>query len=42
MKQNKVKEYFKKLGIGTIIFFTIKGLITTTLIIFGMVGLTSC
>ena len=33
-KNSKFKKWFKRVGIGGIIFFTVKGIITSTLIYF--------
>ncbi len=36
------RKALKYAGIGTILFFTIKGLITTSLIVAGLAGLRGC
>lgn len=39
---SKWKKYLKRAGLGTIIFFTIKGIITSSIIIGAALGVRSC
>lgn len=41
-KNDKIKSWFKKLGIAGVIFFTLKGLVWLAVIYFGADALNGC